>query len=289
MPTKTNPPFDTPDEFFTAIDDRYENLSKRLQSIARELHFHRDSIALMNVNDLASAIDVAPSALVRFAQSMGFSGFSQMKNLFQQNLAEQLSDDNYAKRIQQLNKKQKKAVESVPGSHVVSEILENNIQSLQDLFNVKLIQALNHAVEYLDHANSIWVMAAGRSFSAAAYFTYLIRHSDKPIHWLDGLCFNLDGQVGAIGKEDVLLVISYAPYASPSIKAVEIARKKGAKIIAITDSRLNEIAKAADQIIEVREYSSFGFRSLANTVCIIQSLFLLYASHTELNKTEILK
>lgn len=282
-------PFVTPDDFFAAIDQRYNSLSKRLQSIARELHFHRDAIALMNTNELAAAMNVPPSALIRFAQNMGFSGFSQMKSLFTQDLAEQLSDSNYAERIQQLNKKQQKAVESIPGSSIVSEILENNINSLQELFNVKLMQELNHAVELMAGARSIWVMAAGRSFSAAAYFTYLIRHSEKPIHWLNGLCFNLEGQISAISRYDTLLVVSYAPYAKPTLRAITVAKEKGAKIIALTDSHLNEIAKVANQTIEIREHSSFGFRSLANTVCVIQSLFLLYASHTELKQTELLK
>ncbi len=282
-------PFTTPDEFFAAVDARYGDLSKRLQSIARELHFHRDSLALMSVNELAEAMDVPPSALVRFAQSLGFSGFSQMKSLFQQNLAEQLSDSSYSERLRQVSKEQQKAVESIPGSAIVSEVIDNNIASLRDLFDADLVTGLNHAVELMENAKSIWVMAAGRSFSAAAYFTYLIRHGHKPIHWLNGLCFNLDGQISAIKKSDVLLVISYAPYAEPSLRTVEVARNNGAKIIAITDSHLNDIAKSADQTLVVREHSSFGFRSLANTVCVIQSLFLLYASHTELDKTENLQ
>lgn len=289
MLTETDIPFDTPDVFFDAIEQRYDGLSKRLQSIARELHFHRDSIALMNVNDLAAAINVPPSALVRFAQSMGFSGFSQMKSLFQHDLAEQLSNDNYAERIRELSKEQQKAVESVPGSAIVSEVLENNINSLQDLLNVELMEDLNRAVELMDKAKSIWVMAAGRSFSAAAYFTYLIRHDNKPIHWLSGLCFNLDGQISGISSDDVLLVISYAPYAEATIKIVESACKRGAKVIAITDSHLNEIARKAEQSIAVREHSSFGFRSLVNTVCVTQTLFLLYATHTELDKKEALE
>lgn len=278
-------PFDSPDAFFEAIEKRYDSLSKRLQSIARELPFYRDSIALMNVNDLAAAMNVPPSALVRFSQSMGLSGFSQMKNLFQQNLAGQLSDDNYAKRIHKLNKEQQKAAEKIPGSAIVSEVLENNISSLQNLFSVESLESLNLAVDLMDKANSLWIMASGRSYSAASYLTYLLRHGSKPTHWLSGDFFSLDGHLNAMVDTDVLIVISYAPYAEPTIEAVETANEKGAKIIAITDSRLNEIAKAAEQVIEIREHSSFGFRSLASTVCIIQSLFLLFASRTELIDT----
>lgn len=278
-------PFDSPDDFFEAIEKRYDNLSKRLQSIARELHFHRDSIALMNINGLAAAMNVPPSALVRFAQSMGFSGFSQMKNLFQQNLAGQLADDNYAGRIRQLNKEQQQAAENIPGSNIVSEILENNIDSLQELFSVELLESLNAAVDLMNKANGLWIMASGRSYSAASYLTYLLRHSTQVTHWLSGDFFNLDGHLNAMTDKDVLIIISYAPYAEPSKKTVQVAKQKGAKIIAVTDSHLNEVAKAATQIIEVREQNSFGFRPLVATVCVLQSLFLLFASRTELIDT----
>lgn len=287
MQTVANPlPFDSPEAFFDAIEQHYENLSKRLQSIARELPFYRDSIALMNVNDLATAMNVPPSALVRFAQSMGLSGFSQMKNLFQQNLVGQLSDSNYTERIRQLNKDQQQAAESTPGSAIVREVLENNISSLQNLFSVKLLESLNAAVELMDEANGLWIMASGRSYSAASYLTYLLRHSTKVTHWLSGDFFNLDGHLNAMTDKDVLIIISYAPYAESSKKTVQVTQQKGAKIIAVTDSHLNEIAKAADQVIEVRENSSFGFRPLVASVCVLQSLFLLFASCTELIDTQ---
>ncbi|MDO5056632.1 MAG: MurR/RpiR family transcriptional regulator [Lautropia sp.] len=280
-------PYDSLDALFQAIEAHYDSLSKRLQSIARQLPQHRDQIALMNVNDLAAALSVPPSSLVRFAQSMGFKGYSQMKGLFQQQLAEQIAiNDNYAERIRHLAEEQRRAADSIPGSSMVREVVDNNIRSLQHIFSSKLMKALNRAVDMMEQADALWIMAAGRSFAAAAYLTYLTRHSDKPVHWLNGLCFNLDGQLNAVTRNDVVVVISFAPYAEASCKTVELAHRQGARIIALTDSHLSDIARHATQTIEIREHSSFGFRSLVSTVCVVQSLFLLYASRTELTKTE---
>ncbi|MDO4682036.1 MAG: MurR/RpiR family transcriptional regulator [Lautropia sp.] len=285
--TDTGMPYRTPDELFQAIDERYNDLSKRLQTIARELRQHRDHLALMNVNQLSDAIGVPPSALVRFAKSLGFSGYSEMKALFRQDLAAQISvTDNYAERIRHIAAEQKRAAESIPGSTIVKAVIDNNIQSMQQMFDPKLMQALNAAVDLMSEAKALWIMAAGRSFAAAAYLTYLTRHGDKPVHWLNGLCFNLDGQLNAISRDDVVIVISYAPYAEASCQTVRLAHAKGAKVIAITDSHLGEIAEYATRVIEIHEHSSFGFRSLANTVCAVQSLFLMYAARTELTRTE---
>lgn len=282
-----HPPYANPDELFQAIDQRYDQLSKRLQSIARQLHHHRDHIALMSANEFSQTIDVAPSSLVRFAQSMGFSGYSQLKNLFQQSLAQQIAiTDDYAKRIKRIAHEQQQAAENISGSSIVQEVIHNSTQSLNNLFSVQLMQALNNAVDLMINAKSIWIMAAGRSFAASAYLTYLIQHSDKPIHWLNGLCFSLEEKLNSVSEEDLFIVISYAPYADSSRHTIHLAQQKGAKIIAITDSHLSDIGKNATQIIEIQEQSNFGFRALVNTVCVIQSLFLLYATKTELTHTE---
>ncbi len=280
-------PYETPTDFFKAIDERYDDLSKRLQSIARQLPQHKDQLALMNVNELADTLQVPPSSLVRFAQQMGFSGYSQMKSLFQQALSDQLAvSDGYAERIRQMAEDQKRMAERVPGSNIVREVVDNNIRDLQHVFNGKMIQTLNAAVKLMTKASSIWIMGAGRSFASAAYLTYLIRHGTKPVHWLNGLCYNLEGQLNAIDPKDVIIVISFAPYAEESCRAVDLAHKKGARIIAVTDSYLSDIARHATQTIEIREHSSFGFRSLSSSVCVVQSLFLLYAAQTELTRSE---
>lgn len=282
-------PYRSPDDFFRAIDQRYNDLSKRLQTIARKLQQHRDHIALMNVNQLCRAIGVPPSTIVRFAQSMGFSGYSEMKALFRQDLAEQISiNDNYAERIHRIAEEQRQVAESIPGSTIVKEVIGNNIKSLQQMFNPKLMRSLDKSVNLMIEAPALWIMAAGRSFAAAAYLTYLTRHGDKPVHWLNGLCFNLDDQLNAISQDDVMIVISYAPYAESSCKAVKLAHDRGARVIAITDSHLGEIAQYTTDLIEIHEHSSFGFRSLVNTVCAVQSLFLMYAARTELTRTEAL-
>lgn len=278
-------PYASPDEFFAAIERNYDGLSKALQGVARKLHLQRDRIALMSVQELAQAVQTTPSALVRFAQSMGFTGYSQMKNLFQETLAEQISiSDNYAERIKNVAEAQMKAAESTPSSGIVSKVINNSIEGLQNLYTVKFIEELNAAAQLMCDARGIWIIASGRSFAAAAYLTYLVQHSHKPIHWLNGLCFSLEAKLNALSPEDVLIVVSYEPYADASVKAVEVAEQRKAKVIAITDSHLGTIAKAATQIIEVRDANSFGFRGLTNTVAAIQALFLIFAAQTELIK-----
>ena len=54
-------------------------------------------IALETIANIASAAKVQPSAMIRFAQALGYTGFSEMQRVFQSYVAEQSAS--YKERI----------------------------------------------------------------------------------------------------------------------------------------------------------------------------------------------
>src|SRR6188508_3465014 len=67
------------EEFRTLLLERYDKLSKRLQQVARYVLDEPNELALETLVVIAARCGVQPSAIVRFAQSFGFSGASQMQ------------------------------------------------------------------------------------------------------------------------------------------------------------------------------------------------------------------
>jgi DNA-binding MurR/RpiR family transcriptional regulator len=61
-----------------ALMARHEKLPKRLRQVARFALDHPDDIALGTVTEVARGAGVQPSTLVRFAQTLGFAGFSDL-------------------------------------------------------------------------------------------------------------------------------------------------------------------------------------------------------------------
>jgi len=61
------------------------------------------------------------------------------------------------------------------------------------------------------------------------------------------------------------------------------ARARGARVIAITDSAISPLAEDANVAILVKEASAFSFRSLTNTMCLCQGLFIALAQRLNLN------
>ncbi len=78
----------TYDELKDAIGDAYPTLSPQLQRLARYALDKPHDLALGTVAAVAEANAVQPSSMIRFANALGFDGFSQMQQVFRSHLVE---------------------------------------------------------------------------------------------------------------------------------------------------------------------------------------------------------
>ena len=68
------------------IAARYPSLSPQLQRISRFALEYPNEVALETVANLAGRAAVQPSSMVRFAQALGYDGFSDMQQVFRSHL-----------------------------------------------------------------------------------------------------------------------------------------------------------------------------------------------------------
>ena len=85
-------------------------------------------------------------------------------------------------------------------------------------------------------------------------------------------------------SSDIVLAISFAPYASETLSLVEAARKSATPIIAITDHVMSPLASVADIWLELAEADYASFRSLSATFALIMTLSVAVAKKRGLEK-----
>lgn len=270
----------TVEQLLKRITEEYENLSKQLKVIARHVEKQRDHLGLEGIQDVAAQCEVQPSAVVRFAKHFGFSGFTEMQRIFRDGLARQIAPSgNYKTRIREV-------IESGAGSlsavEIAHEFLGGSIAGMQELRNGLQGSTFKKAVDLLADADAIWIAGSRRSFPIAAYLDYALQHTDKRIGLVTALGSMHQGQMRSVRKGDVMIAISYAPYAEETLDVAQAAVQRGARLIAITDSRMSPLAREAHIALIVQDNSTFGFRSLTSTMGLAQSLFIALAYRLEL-------
>ena len=88
-----------------------------------------------------------------------------------------------------------------------------------------------------------------------------------------------------IRSNDVLIVISFFPYAEETQHTVDSAIANGSSVIVFTDSILSPLMDLATVCFVVKEAEVHSFRSLTSTMCLVQSLAISLIHH--LNKKDL--
>jgi len=245
----------------------YPTLSRRLKQTAQFLLDNPQEVAFATVAQLAQQAGVTPSTLIRFSNSFGFSGFSEMQQLFRARLFDELP--NYNERIRAV----RTATGETPNStQLLWEFADANQEALHQLPNRINSQHLESALDIFEKARAIHVMGARRSFVVASYMSYALHHIEKPAFLVNGLGGMYGEQVQSIDRDDALLIVSFAPYAQESRNVAEAAHQRGIPLVVITDSNLSPLVSLADVALLVHEAEVKSFRGLTASLCLTQTL-----------------
>jgi DNA-binding MurR/RpiR family transcriptional regulator len=266
----------TADALRAAILERHDGLSKRLQQIARYVLDEPNEVALDTLAVIAERIGVQPSAIVRFAQSFGFDGATQMQRLFRDGLLSGNAALGYGERVRSLGKTVGRGAGGA-GAALFSEFIEGNGLALQNLAQTVSDQDVAAAVRLIERAETVMVVGFRRAFPVASYLAYSLQQTGKRTLFIDNVGGMAAQQVKTIGPQDLLIAVSYHPYAGESVQAVETAAELGAKVLSITDSLVSPLAKQAELVLQVREAEILGFRSLSASMCLAQALAIGFA------------
>ena len=270
------PPPSSAEELRQAILARYDTLSKRLQQIARYVLDEPNAVALETLAVLSERSGVQPSAIVRFAKTFGFDGATQMQRLFRDGLLSANASLGYGERVREFTKAVDGKRVDDPGQ-VLTEFVEGNMLAMQHLGDSLDRDRLAEAVGLISQAETVYVAGFRRSFPVASYLAYSLHQVDKKTVFIDSVGGMTRQQIHGIAPGDLLLVVSYRPYAEEAVHLIDAAVDNGAKVLSITDSPVSPVAKPATLVLQVKEAEIRKFRSLSTSMCLAQALVISYA------------
>jgi DNA-binding MurR/RpiR family transcriptional regulator len=268
------------DEFLQRLISEHGQLSRQLKLIGAYIEQHRDHVGLERIQDIADQCGVQPSAVVRFAKHFGFSGFSEMQAIFRAGISTQIAPGrSYQNRIRDALARSDQPLAS---ADIAQEFVGGAAAGLEELRQQLPNLPMDRAVDLLAQAPSLWVAGARRAYPVATYLAYALQHTDKPVQLVDFTGAMHTGQLRGMRQGDVLVAISFAPYAEETMAIARHAVQAGVAVIAITDSRMGALAQVADVPLVVQESAVFGFRALSSTMALAQCLFIALAYRMEL-------
>lgn len=242
------------------LQDHYQDLPKRLQSVAVFAMHNPDVIALNTVASISEQVGVTPSAMVRFAKSIGYLGFSDMQTVFQESMRHMPQP--YSER---LNSMQRSAGQAQTVLSQFTQAAANSIARLEQSVGES---ALLKASQQLAQARMVYIAGQGRAEPVVAYLHYTLVKLGVQSVVLSGSHHSMADKARMLKSDDLLLAISFSPYTANTRELVDICLLNSTKVVALTDSTLSPIARADDFHLEVLEEEVSGFRGLSATMCL---------------------
>ena len=245
-----------------------DQLSPRLRQIAEYALDNPNDMALETIAVIAERAGVPPSSLIRFAQAFGYDGFAAMQRVFREQLVERTAD--YAERIRGLRRLD---VASGPAS-VLDRLAASGITALEHLRGTTPPEKIERAVALLAGAGALHVVGQRRAFAVAAYLSYAIGQLGLRAHLIDGVGGMTVHQAGFIEPKDVLIAVSFSPYAAETLEVCRRAADRGVEIVALTDGPLSPLLPLARIAFRVEDSELQRFRSLSATMCLALTLIV---------------
>lgn len=214
-------------ELLQKLDEKYKKFSKGQKKLADFIRNEYDKAAFMTAAKMGEEVGVSESTVVRFAMALGYEGYPE----FQKALGEVVRN--------RLNSIQR--MEVTYGRIGQGEILTSVLQS--DIDKIKMtISAIDHtafemAVDTLVNARTVYVIGL-RSCAPLASFLgfYLNLICEKVVVVNSNGSSEIFEQLIRINEDDAIIGISFPRYSMRTLKALEFASNRMAKVITLTDS-----------------------------------------------------
>ena len=214
-------------ELLNKIDKNYEQMSKGQKLLADYILKNYDKAVFLTAAKLGKVVGVSESTVVRFATQLGYQGYPGFQKALEELVRNKLNS------IQRM--------EVTYGRISQSEILASVLQS--DIEKIKLTlanmdqNAFELAVDTILNAKRIYVVGIRSCAPLANFLSFylnLIFANVTSVH--TNSSSEIFEQLIRIGAEDVIIGISFPRYSMRTLKALEFASNRKAKVITLTDS-----------------------------------------------------
>lgn len=235
------------------IDERYPKMSKSHKKIAEYIKEHYDQAVFLTAAKIGEELSVSESTVVRFASGLGYNGYPE----FQKKLAEWVK--NKLNVVQKISTKYAQSSQS----EILRSVLHADIEKIKDTLHSIDPSSFEAAVNVILEAKKVYILGI-RSCEPLADFLcfYLNMIRDQVVILKTTSVSEMFEQMIRIDEKDVLIGISFPRYSMRTLKAMEFASDRSAKVISITDNVHSPMCL----------YSSINLFSRSDMVSIVDSL-----------------
>ncbi|NMB30442.1 MAG: MurR/RpiR family transcriptional regulator, partial [Clostridiales bacterium] len=255
-------------DLLTRIKQNMPKFSKGQKLIGNYIITYYDKAAFMTASKLGSTVGVSESTVVRFATEMGFDGYPSLQKDLRDLVRNKLTT------IQRMEVSSDRI-----GSNVFDKVLNLDMERIRQTLEEGSRESFNDAVDAITNAKNIYIIGTRSSSALAvflAYYLNLMLENVKVIQATNSS--GLFEQIMRIGKEDLMIGISFPRYSKHTVKALKYAKDAGADVLAITDTSASPLVGVSNFALLARSDMVSFVDSLVAPLSVINALIVALGS-----------
>ena len=235
------------------INEKFNKMSKSHKKLATFVIDHYEQAAFMTAAKMAKTVGISEATVVRFAYALEYEGYPE----FQASLADWV-------------KKRLNSVQSIGAKYgsstqaeILTSVLSADIEKIEDTMEHIDAQAFEAAIDIILGAKHVYIIGLRSCKPIAQFLHFYLNMIRGDVNLIDSTSTSETfEQMLRINEKDVVIGISFPRYSMRTLKAMEMANDKNAKVVTITDTIHSPMCL----------YSSCNLLARSDMVSIVDSL-----------------
>lgn len=211
------------------IKENYSKIYTAERKVASYVLAHPTEVIDINVAELAHKSDVSDATVIRMCHHLGYKGYYQ----FRLSLAKDAGRNTSADEVVQIQQ------------NSIQLIFNNYAQKMLEIGEGIDENALHNSIELIKKAGEVFIIGVGNTMPLVLYMGFRLGRLGIRCVYDVGPEYFLN-HINLATKQDIVIAISHSGSSIQVIQGIELAKKKGMKIIAITSSEQSPVYQMSD-------------------------------------------
>ena len=209
------------------MNQAYSKMSKGQKMLANYITDYYDKAVFLTAAKMGDVVGVSESTVVRFAMALGYHGYPDFQKALEEMVRNKLSS------IQRMEV----AYGRISQSKVLESVLRSDEEKIKQTLEKIDDAAFENAIDTLMKARKIYVIGIRSCAPLASFLAfYLHLMFDNVVLIQTNNSSEIFEQMVRINEKDAIIGISFPRYSMRTLKAMEFANNRNAKVITLTDS-----------------------------------------------------
>ncbi|MCE1189585.1 MAG: MurR/RpiR family transcriptional regulator [Ignavibacteria bacterium] len=258
------------------IQQQYDSLPALHKKIADYYLENFESIPFMTAQQMAKATSTNDAAVVRFAQKIGFSGFSELRDQIGQSLQKRFKDESLFPLINpaQLN------------DNMLTSVANQDITNINETVRLNEKESFEKVVELISKSDRVFTVGLGISYLLANIISYQVNQIGISSQTFNNNQSTFMEQVLFMNPNDLLIALSLPPYSKDTIETVKFAKERKIKVVSFTNKKSSPIALHSDATMIIKSENMLFTNSFAAISVLINAIVTECALKNEVKSTK---